>query len=177
ALQGVVHTLTLSTNVIRPDATGGGAPALVAIQVDNGLSIPAWDGDNDQGVQVQSGTYYVAVHTVDGHGGEATLTEGIAVMNGPPTAGLVLATPNQLAGPYPNFTFTVAPAWAESVVDVRIYDLAGELITHFSAAPQGGKVSWRAGRVASGLYLAVVTLKTAGGDQLARETLRLVVLQ
>ncbi len=175
-LEGVVHSLTLSTPVIRPNSKDGGAPAWVTIQVDSGMVIPAWDGDNDAGMPVQSGQYYISVHTVDGNGGDSTLTQGIVVMNEISGSQLVLATPNLITGTDPRFTFTVQAGLTNVVMDGRIYDLAGELLGHFSAKPQGGKVVWQAGWIASGIYLAVVTLSNSDGDMIGRQILRIAVV-
>ena len=167
-----VHTLTLSQSVIVP----GGAPGETQIQVDTGFSIPAWDGDNDAGIGVQNGQYYVSVHTIDGEGGQSTLTQAVVVMNPNQPMKLVLATPNVLKGPDPLFVFTVQNGLANVILNIRIYDLGGELITGFVTSPQNGKVSWLGRGLASGIYLAVVMVSNSDNDLLERQTLRLLVL-
>jgi hypothetical protein len=171
-LESVAHTLTLSATVIVP----GGTPGETDIQVDTDLSIPAWDGDNDAGVGVQSGQYYISVHTVDGKGGEATLTQAVVVMNPHQPVNLVIAAPNILKGPDPTFIFTVQGGVTGVTLDIHVYDLAGEKIAAFKTIAQNGKVSWLGHRLASGMYLAVVGVSDPTGDFLGRQTLRLVVL-
>jgi flagellar hook assembly protein FlgD len=172
SIESVVHNLTLSTSVIVP----GGSPGETQIQVDTGLSIPAWDGDNDAGVAVQSGQYYVAVHTIDGKGGEATLTQAVVVMNSTQPVKLVLATPNVLRGPEPMFIFTVQNGITHATLKVHVYDLAGEMVTAFTAVEQNGQVTWLGHRLASGMYLAVIEVSDSDGDVLGRQTLHIIVL-
>jgi flagellar hook assembly protein FlgD len=172
SIQSIVHNLTLSSSVIVP----GGTPGQTQIQVDTGLPIPAWDGDNDAGVGVQSGQYYVAVHTIDGKGGEATLTQPVVVMNSTQSVKLVLATPNLLRGPEPLFVFTVQNGISHASLNVHIYDIAGEMVSAFTTVALDGKATWLGHRIASGMYLAVIEVSDSDGDLLGRQTLRIVVL-
>ena len=177
ASEAVVHSLSLSTSVIRPSESGGGSPAQVQIQVDSGIPVLYWDGDNNAGQLVQNGQYYVSVHTVDGNGGTSTMVQGIVVLSSQSTGRLVLATPNVLEGPDPLFTFTVQEGLTNVRMEVRLYDLAGELMAHFEAETFGNQVRWQTAKIASGTYLAVVDLSTPSGDRLGRTTLPIEVIK
>ncbi len=95
----IVTSAQLSTGVIEPSngVSGGGTPSQVTISLSNGTTV-VWNGQNDTGSIVQSGQYFVEIHSVDGEGGDSVIDQRISVLDGNLNTGIgtVLAKPNIL---------------------------------------------------------------------------------
>ncbi len=60
---------------------------------------------------------------------------------------------------------------------VRVYTLAGELMSDFQGTPGANQASWDATGYASGLYLAAVELLNPNGGLMDRQILKVMVLR
>jgi hypothetical protein len=67
----------------------------------------------------------------------------------------------------------IANAW---ILNVKIYTIAGELITSQTGSPGAATVSWNAGGMASGIYIAVATVQDVNGGVLTHQLLKVLVL-
>jgi hypothetical protein len=129
---------------------------------------------------VQSGEYFVEVHTVNGSGGETTVIKEVSVedqnrVNG---VGVVTAWPNILNASKGALTTTFHTNSSMSLnLKVSIYTVAGELVHQATGNDGANPPAWDASSVASGTYLAVVELiNAANGGVMGRQTIKLVVI-
>jgi hypothetical protein len=67
----------------------------------------------------------------------------------------------------------VANAW---IVNVKIYTLAGQLVTSLQGTPGIPTAQWTANGMASGVYIAAVQVLDANGGVLENQLLKLLVL-
>jgi len=164
--------VSLSSAVIQPGTPGGTVPRQLDIILSGGATV-VWDGRADNGRVVSTGKYYVEVHTSDGQGGEQQITHSVTVagQNGQKGAGTVTAGPNSLDAANPSATFSSNASG--TLLKVRIYTLAGELVDDLPKGPSG-TVAWNASGKSSGLYLAVVEVSDTQG-LLAIKVLKIAV--
>ena len=73
--KAAVIGVQLSTTVIKPsyNPVGGGVPAQLSITLSNGTTV-MWEGRGDNGSIVQTGQYFIEVHSKDGVGGTQRLS-------------------------------------------------------------------------------------------------------
>jgi len=171
---------TMSSGVIAPsNDSAGGSPRELTITLSDGVTM-VWDGRNDSGSFVGNGQYFVEVHSVDGSGGESTLTEKVAVIGGDEGKGMgeVKAVPNVLTTATGNRVTTFK--WDGNVsatLRARVYTMAGELVGSVEGAAGANEAVWDAGGRASGIYLAVVEMVGDKGGILARQTVKVLVVR
>ena len=163
---------TLSSNVIEPTyGDVGGVPRELTLVLSDGVTI-MWDGKNDGGSFVGNGQYIVEVHSVDGEGGETTLTEKVSVIGGDETkgVGVVKAEPNELtmANGVGQTTFKCETGLSLTL-NARIYTVAGELAGTVEGVAGTNEAVWDARGKASGIYLAVVDLLNSDGGRVGRQ--------
>jgi hypothetical protein len=141
----------------------------------NGTTI-YWDGRSDAGSIVQSGQYYVEVHSVDGNGGTTTVTEQVSVQ-GADTSNLIVAQPNVLdiSKGITSTTFTANSA-TSLTLRAYIYTIAGELVTTVDGTPGQNTVNWNAAGLASGIYIAVIDARDSQGGLVGHQTLKVKVI-
>jgi fimbrial isopeptide formation D2 family protein len=171
-----VMGVQLSTTVIKPSYnTTGGTPSQLGVILSNGTTI-IWDGRSDAGSFVQTGQYYVEVHSLDGTGGTTTVTEEVSVQ-GADTSNLLAAQPNVLdtAKGITSTTF-VANSTTSLTLHATIYTIAGERVATLDGPAGQNTVNWNAQGLASGIYIAVVTAKDATGNFMGRQTLKVLIL-
>lgn len=166
--------MSLSTNSFNPySSTLPTGTVLTVTDTLGGAVTLTWDGRDDNGNVVTTGRYFLSVHWIDGEGGEQTLTNEVAVMDQGVPSGLVSAWPNILKGPGATTLFVTSQPGL--TLHIQIYDLAGELVGKVDGAAGTSQAGWTADKVASGIYLAVVELKDASGNKVARQALKLMV--
>jgi len=177
--QGTIDGVQLSTSVFRPSyAPSAGAPSQLNITMSNGTTV-VWDGRNDGGTIVQSGQYFVEIHSYDGQGGETQLTQRVSVQGGDRTngAGTVTARPNLInpvqAGP---ITF-VSDALVSMTLRVSLYTMAGELVRIIDGPSGQNTASWDGLYVASGTYLAVVESRDVQGGLANKQVLKIQIIR
>ncbi|HTC20492.1 MAG TPA: hypothetical protein VK859_06580, partial [bacterium] len=177
--QAAVESVQLSSTLIQPGmAQGAGTPSQLTITLSNGTTV-MWDGTTDGGAFVQSGQYFVEVHTVDGNGGETTVIKQVAVedRNAVNGIGVVTAWPNLLnAAKGPMTTTFHTNSSLSLTLKVSIYTVAGELVHVASGNAGANQVSWDASGVASGTYLVVAELFTPTGGLAGQQILRIAVI-
>jgi flagellar hook assembly protein FlgD len=168
---GVAHSVSLSSDVFSP--AGGSGPISVLA---DGKVVGTWDGSADNGTLVSSGTYFISVHELDGKGNESNITQAVVVLgSGSLPNSQVRAVPNVIQGSGGTVFQMVSPQPLS--LRVTVYDLAGEKVAVREGSPGGGQVGWDTSGLASGLYLAVVECRTAGGQLARRQILRIAVLR
>jgi len=176
---GRVLSMELSTSVIKPSLqAAGGTPGEVAVILSSGATV-VWDGRSDAGNFVQSGQYFIEVHTADGQGAQTTVVREIAVIDSDALRGIerVAAVPNVLneANGY-RAVFTSATA-LPLTLRASIYTLAGELVGSITGLAGTNSVTWDASNVVSGLYLAVVEQVDDEGRLVSRQVQKIAVIR
>jgi len=170
--QNPLSGVSVSTNVLVPQAVGTPGPnGELKITSQGGLNV-TWDGKGDEGQVVQSGHYEVEVHYTDGQGGEETVSIGVVVQKGNSDPGNYLsALPNHLTGGQASTTITVNDPGATQVT-VSLYNLAGELIRQVRGTTPNQAVLDFSG-LSSGLYFAVTEVRDASGKFITRKILKI----
>jgi hypothetical protein len=126
-----------------------------------------------------SGQYFVEVHTLDGTGGETTVTKQVSVenRNSASGAGVVTAGPNVLKASAGSMVTTFRTNSSLSLtLRVSLYSVAGELLKVLPGNPGTGSVSFDASGLASGTYLAMVQVLDGKGGILSRQTVKIAVI-
>jgi flagellar hook assembly protein FlgD len=171
-----VNGVQLSTDVIKPGtAPAAGVPSTLTISLGNGTTL-VWDGRNDTGSFVQTGEYFLEIHSTDGTGENATVTKQVSVEEGNRGVGDIVLEPNlvDLSKGSGAVTFE-GPQGMNLTLRASVYTLAGELVTVVDGTPGTGTMGWSASGLASGLYLAVVEVKDDTGGLVRRQILKLLV--
>jgi flagellar hook assembly protein FlgD len=169
--------LVLSMDVFNPMTTSVVTDQLqlVIMTVNSSPTTLIWDGRNDNGAVVTSGKYFVEAHLVEGNGGSQTITKTVTVQETGTPGGLVKVEPNLLSGTEKTAVF-LSPGRGDVTIQVRIYDLSGQLVKVLLGRPGSGTTAWDATGVASGMYLAEAEVVDNAGRQLGRQILKLVVI-
>jgi uncharacterized repeat protein (TIGR01451 family) len=171
-----VVEMKISSTVIQPGLSPpAGTPSRLTISLNDGTTV-TWDGTGDNGAYVQTGQYFVEVHTVDGLGGSTTVTKPVLVVESTGEAGKVTAGPNRL-NPSNGYLVTFRSGASRGLtLNVSLYTTAGERVATVAGVPGSGQVTWDASGKASGLYLAVVELLDSSGGNMGRQILKLIVV-
>ncbi len=171
--QGVVITsVKLSSGVLEPGSPTDGT---LTIKTNNGVQV-VWDGYASNGTVVPNGNYFIEVHSTDGKGGETMIVTSVLVVNNPkPSLAKVWAYPNPLTDGIKIVTFQGAVPGLS--LSVKIYDLAGELVTEVRGVAGTSQAAWNAAGIASGLYICKTEQKDSGDHVIARQTLKILVKQ
>jgi hypothetical protein len=177
--KGAVLGVTLSTTLIQPGSLPAGTniPTQVKISLSNGTNV-FWDGKSDTGSVVQTGQYFVEVHSLDGKGGETMITQRVTVqdVNANAGVGIVTAQPNVLSPSNGTITTFKSSSALALTLKVSIYTLAGELVGIGQGPAGTNQTSWDAHNMASGLYIAVVELIDANGGLVGHQTVKIAIL-
>ena len=174
-----VMGVQLSTSVIKPSygPPASGTPSQLTITLSNGTTM-VWDGRSDSGSFVQSGQYFVEIHSVDGTGGEATVTKQVSVQAADNNVGIgdAIVEPNfvDLSKGSGAVTFTTTSGSGLSL-KASVYTMAGELVRVVEGADGSGIIAWDVTGLANGLYISVVEIKDINGGFVKRQTLKLLV--
>jgi hypothetical protein len=169
--------VSLSTSVISPGpTTSGNTTYLQIFVITSGTPVTlTWDGTNNQGTNVTPGTYSIQLHWDDGQGETTNITRNVLVTGGGGVSGVVVAEPNVLS---PNrtmtTTFNAAGIAGAANLTVKIYTIAGELVTAISGT--SGTASWNASGLASGVYIAASEARDINGGILCRQTTKILIL-
>jgi hypothetical protein len=67
----------------------------------------------------------------------------------------------------------ISNAWT---VNMRVYTIAGQLITSVQGTPGTASVIWNASGMASGIYFVGVDVLNANGGNIDHQTLKILVL-
>ncbi len=170
--------VNLSSNVMILGQPAGGSAALLRIVV-NTTGAPVtmtWDGTNNSATNVTPGTYQIELHWDDGQGQSSNITRTITVVSGGGASGTVLAEPNVLVTGLTSTTFNATGITNAWTLNVKIYTIAGELITSITGAPGTASAPWNASGMASGIYIAVATVQDVNGGTLGVRTMKVLIL-
>jgi hypothetical protein len=163
--------LTLKAPDVIPIDSNGNT---VTITYGTGLTdYLTWNGLNDQGVLVQSGTYEVQVNLVTNQGRTTVASKTVIVLTQTKKfTGDVEIWPNPYVGGK-NVAKQVKLVWVPGLdtgtMNVAIYNLAGELVRQWTADLQAASIVWdlKTGDesdAASGLYVVVFKVKDTLGS-------------
>jgi flagellar hook assembly protein FlgD len=173
----LMSTVALSNSSLNPYSGSPQTDQTVMTVTDSqgGAVSLTWDGRSNDGSVVTAGQYILAVHWMNGKGGEQVITKILTVMDNGGPAGLISARPNILAGEGVGTLFISSQPGLN--VHVQVYDLAGELVYATTGGAGASQAGWTPGRqTASGSYLAVVELTDGSGNRIARQILKLAVV-
>ena len=167
--------LALSAETFNPYSANLPVGTVLTItDTQGGTVILSWNGRDDAGGVVTSGRYLISAHWLDGLGGEQTINKEVTVMDQGGPTGLVSARPNILKGIGATTLFVSSQGGL--TLQVQLYDMSGERVADVTGQAGQSQAVWSAVNVASGIYLAVVELKDASGNRVARQTLKLAVV-
>jgi uncharacterized repeat protein (TIGR01451 family) len=172
----LITAIVLSSSVIDPHATVTGVPSLVSIATGTGVFLSSWDGRSDSGEIVSNGDYFVEINMVNGNGGQTNITQRVIVQGQSQNweDGVVKAQPNVLSSLVPGTMFTVQSP-DPLTLTVRVYDLAGELVTLLHGYPGTNQAYWKVSGMASGVYMAAVEMTQVDGRLAGRKTLKVMI--
>lgn len=168
--------VTLSAKSFSP---GTSQPVQIFIQSSSSPVTLTWDGTDDSGNDVTSGSYLLSVHWFDGQGQGNDISKAILVTaQGPRQGQDVVAEPNllRISSGQSRVQFLDLSGQG-STLKVSIYTLAGELTASFQGEAGTGQASWDASGLASGIYLAAVEKRTASGGSSGRQILKIMVVR
>lgn len=135
--------------------SGAGGLSITA-EGPSGTATAYWNGTNDAGAELDSGTYYIKS---DGKSGGASLA--LTVIRAPGKAGSALIAPNPAKGDGAWLSWPLMPG--ASVVQLRLYNSAGELVLNESSAASAGRIWMNSSGLAGGLYWARLSWKDGAG--------------
>ena len=172
--------VNLSANLMTLGSTANsGSTTLLQIFI-NTSATPVtltWDGTNNTGSNVTSGTYSVQLHWDDGNGQTTDITRSVVVMTGG-ASGTVLAEPNVLE---PSSTLTTtfngSGITNASILSAKVYTIAGELVASIPGTPGVATNQWTATGMASGVYIVAVEVRDVNGGILEHQLLKVLVLR
>jgi len=168
----VVHNATLSANPLYADGI-----KTSVITNSAGEIIGVWDGKNSAGKTVFSGTYYIKITTIDKDGNEYSVIISIDVIASSSAA-------VDLTAHYPDGKRIVLAGRAVNASDMelKIYNIAGELVFNARIEPSAGRYiyTWNcvtAGgiKTARGVYIAALEYVDSGTGQKAAAMRRIAV--
>jgi uncharacterized repeat protein (TIGR01451 family) len=176
-----VQKTTLSSNVLSPSYGASTHPnSTMTITLGSGRSF-TWDGRGDSGSILTSGTYFIEIKSEPENQDREEVVLPITIQgnNANGITGVVMG-PNPIhLDQTTQAKFFVNPGGsAFDSVTVRIYTIAGELMTTLQNVPGNpALVVWdlSAARIASGEYLAVVEMNLNGGI-IGRKIVKAVVI-
>jgi flagellar hook assembly protein FlgD len=142
-----------------------------------------WDGKNSLGSLVSSGIYEISVEVKERNGYVVHSTKTITVLNessGPIMSG-VKFYPNPAVA---DATYVMRLAWtaaAPGKVVIRIYNMAGELVTRMESRMENLFADWDMSsqggeRLAPGFYAAVIDAVSTSGEK-QRTAIKLAIIR
>jgi hypothetical protein len=156
--------LPAESYALELDASGAVLnPLKIDVYGNSGWVSQAWDGLNDSGLPVNSGTYTVQLVSQEGGKSAVVTSRSITVLKAPETGSVldtVIVAPNPAAASaHVQFFYDPSKLAGHELV-ARVYSLAGELISASSDPNHSGKVDLFAGRqLSSGIYLVRCELR------------------
>jgi hypothetical protein len=142
-----------------------------------GLSV-TWDGTNNAGQQVSSGSYLVQLEVQNLAGKETVASTTVTVINAP---GAVLSGALVVPNPVPAAANSFEIRWtplAGVEVTARLYNVAGELVLTAvnGLSPGGLRFDLGSRPLAGGIYLVELRAQSPAGG-VERRTLKLVMVR
>ena len=171
----------LSSQVVQPGvATTQGTPVKVQIMIQaSGSPVTlSWDGTSDAGAIVTAGHYLLEAHWYDGQGGTTDISRGLLVMaGGNKGKGILTVRPNVLtmASGKTSANFRNSSS-LNLTLKVKLYTVAGELVTKLQGDTGTNQAIWDASGIASGVYLAVVETENVNGGVIGSQILKILVM-
>ena len=164
-----IEKVALSSTTLSPSYGASTNPnSTLTITMGSGRSF-TWDGRGDSGAILTSGTYFIEIKSEPENQEHLEIVRPITIQNNNANgiAGVVMG-PNPIHLDKTTLgTFYINPGGsAFDGVNVKIYTIAGELMTSFENVPGNPAMAvWDLSRggVASGMYLAVVEMHWNGG--------------
>ncbi|MFP4465979.1 MAG: hypothetical protein ACLFP1_02905, partial [Candidatus Goldiibacteriota bacterium] len=143
--------------------------------------VVTWDGTNNSGMIVSNGVYMIELVNIDENGVKTVKTGDITVLhNGYEIFGNVRVLPNPVDLKQSRDVVFRFNAMENTEIYVKIYNMAGELITNIEALNGENEIRWRVlsdeRKIASGLYIAVMFGVTDTGMQ-KREIIKFTIMR
>jgi uncharacterized repeat protein (TIGR01451 family) len=170
--------VNLSANVFNPGVgTNGNGTNLKILITTSGTPVTlTWDGTNNSATNVTPGTYTIELHWDNGEGQTTNITRSVVVMGGG-ASGTVIAEPNVLEPSQTmTTTFNGAGITNASTLNIKIYTIAGQLVTTTTGGAGTASAAWDATGIASGIYIASVQVLDANGGVIKQQLLKILVL-
>ena len=177
-----MNAVVLSTNYLKPGSeptpVSSGTPSVVSIVVQSSGSPVTvfWDGTNNSATYVTPGVYTIEVHLAEGDANSQTITRQIMVLPGYNAGAFAVARPNMLNaanGMISTFDATGVPN--AYFIQVQLYTIAGERIQTLTSTYGMPQVSWNAAGMASGIYIAALTIQNSNGGTLSIQRLKILL--
>jgi flagellar hook assembly protein FlgD len=171
----LADSVSLTNSVITPSYQGGQDNS-TTISLSSGLSF-VWDGKNNAGQIVSPGQYYLEIKSTDGQGGETQFTQSVAVLQSGDSLASISVYPNPMNPSVFGDLLTFKDPTGALSLSVRIYTLAGELVSMPPLVNAGsGAFTLNISKLASGLYIADIEMSNStGGTQ--RQLTRVAILK
>ena len=175
-----VNGAQFSTSVIKPafGVPPAGVPSQLTITLSTGATL-VWDGRSDAGAFVQSGQYFVEIHSLNGAGADATVTKQVAVQAADILGGVgaITARPNVVDLTKGNGDVSFASSSTMGLtLRAGVYTTAGELTGIVEGGQGTGTINLNASKLASGLYLVIIEAGDSNGGFVAHQILKMVVI-
>jgi uncharacterized repeat protein (TIGR01451 family) len=170
--------VSLSANILSIGSTSntGTSPLQIFVNTSGTPVTLTWDGTNNSGTNVTSGTYTVQLHWDTGNGQTTDITRSVVVMAGG-SSGTVLAEPNVLTSQSTMITnFNGMGITNASVVNAKVYTIAGELVQSIQGGAGTASAQWNATGMASGVYIVAIEVQDVNGGILEHQLLKVLVL-
>jgi len=179
-----VAQIRLPSNVISPDYSGSTASNKVLTIVMGSGRTFTWNGEGDSGAILTPGTYYIQFDSKVQGKPDEEISLVIRIEGGANGINGVVLAPNPIRIsqlqqiPYFNITMNAMDIQSASV---KIYTIAGELVTHSPLMNDPGNptvVHWDVAQqtIASGTYIAVIDLYSSNG-MIGRKFLKVVLIR
>jgi flagellar hook assembly protein FlgD len=168
---------TIRKNTVPPDRMSLTVEDVLVVQKDGsdvsinygpGLSdYIKWDGMNNDGVAVQSGTYEIKMTSRTLNGTVSIISKSVMILKeGSKYMGDVKAFPNPYYGTN-SMTFEWSGA-GMGEMNVAIYNIDGELVRNLQGRVEAGSITWdgktsNGGKIGTGYYIAVFQSKNIDG--------------
>jgi flagellar hook assembly protein FlgD len=155
-----------------------GADGSDKIAFDLGGITAYWDGTNNSGNRVDSGTYTVKLEVQNLSGAQTVAATQVTVIN---AASVILGDPLIAPNPVPAAATSFQLRWKALPgiqVTARLYNVAGELIMTATNGLSPDRLVFDLGgrQVSGGIYLVAVTAKAPWGS-VSRNTLKMVLVR
>jgi hypothetical protein len=155
--------------MINDIANGTTAQPLKAYFSQNSSDFMLWDGMNDGGTMVTSGSYEIEIVINKGGYTVKTSKSIVVLVDKIKFLGNLKIYPCPYSGQAGGITFrwdeNIVGAMTAGTVKIKIYNAAGELSAEFSAALADGKKAWKPGGagMSPGVYVCVLEGKSFSG--------------
>jgi hypothetical protein len=165
-LVATMNTASFSSSPITNVGFGGSGKAAFVVGSGGGVQfvmqnssttpvVQSWNGKSNNGQIVSPGSYIVQL--VDNSNGHVVMvSKEFIILAGPTQAFDVIAGPNPIGPTDKTLVFSVTGMLPGQNASVKLYNVAGELISKGVGAVGNSKIVFKVGNWSAGIYVAVV---------------------